>query len=252
MRRLAIALLLAAVAAPARGAIVDARDAARHVGSTVTIEGDVGAARNEPTGLVLELEPVGPTGVRAILVPSLISSLPRSPERVYAGKRVRITGLLQRFKGRPELILESASQIEIVDVAGATPPEAADPATTTVAPATTSTSTSAPPGAAAVPDTAPIPPAPPPPAPPVATPPAPAPAEEPAPKPLLAERLAADACDRWRTRWLDAADRARAAGTALARCLDARTFRCHAEASALAPILADLEWAEQQVADRCD
>jgi hypothetical protein len=39
---------------------------------------------------------------------------------------------------------------------------------------------------------------------------------------------------------------------ALTRCLDANTYQCHAQAAALVPILSDLEWAEQQVAEKCD
>ena len=257
--------------------VVDAVDADAYVGSAVTVEGDVAAARTEPIGLVLELAPIGPKSVRAVLVPSLISSLPRSPERIYEGKRVRITGILQRFKGRPELILESPSQIEIVEFAGA--PQAT---TTTIAPpvrATTTTIRPAPPTAlpiappsapapsAAEPSPSRTPPPPPaaiappatipPPAPPAASAPPPSPAPEVTPttepprKPLLTEQLAAAACDRARARWHDAAAGVREATAALTRCLDAATFACHAEAAALAPKLADLEWAEQQVADRC-
>jgi hypothetical protein len=77
-------------------------------------------------------------------------------------------------------------------------------------------------------------------------------ASEPPAKPLLTERLAEAACDRARTRWHEAADRARAAADALTRCLDGGSFACRATAAKLAPAVADLEWAEQQVADRCD
>jgi hypothetical protein len=255
---IAVALVSLALACPAAGAtVVDAGDAARYVGSTVTVEGDVAAARSEPIGLVLELAPIGPASVRAVLVPSLISSLPRSPERIYEGKRVRMTGLLQRFKGRPELVLESAGQIEIVDVAGAPPPTTTTravvpPSTTTTRPEPVATAVTPPPQPPTAP--APSPPAAPTPAPaPSAAAPAGAPESDgPAQKPLLAERLAAQACERARARWHDAAARARDAASAFTRCLDAATFACHGAAAALAPLLADLEWAEQEVAERCD
>jgi hypothetical protein len=302
-RRLATtALLLAGVIAGAiarpgvPAEIVDAADASAHVGSAVTVEGDVATARSDADGLVLELAPLGEKSFRAVLVRSLISSLPRSPERIYEGKRVRVTGRVQRFAGRPEMVLESASQIEIVDVAGApattagappaaAPPPAATPlpAPTTAAPAPTGagSATAAAPGvqpraaAPAAPATSPAPPsattapaappmAPGPPAvaapstaapPPAAAPSAvtpPPPAPEPAPKPLLAERLAAQACERARARWTEAAARTRAAAAELTRCLDTASFACRESAAKLAPALGDLEWAEQQVADRCD
>jgi hypothetical protein len=274
-RVVTIILLVTAFGRPALGLVVDASDAARYVGSAVTVEGDVAAARTEPIGLVLELAPLEPKSFRAVLVLALISSLPRSPERIYAGKRVRVTGLVQRFQGRPEMVLESASQIEIVDLAGApvvTTSTVATPTTTTMRPAAGATTSGAaipapPPTPAVVPPTPEPAVATPAPASAVAAParvaPAPAvtpppaaiapPAEpEPPPKPLLTERLAAAACDRARARWQDAAAAAREASATLTRCLDAGTFACRSAAAALAPVLSDLEWAEQQVADRCD
>jgi hypothetical protein len=284
-RRLAtVALLLAgAVAGPAiihaHAETVDAADAADHVGSTATVEGDVAVARSDADGLVLELAPLGPKSFRAVLVRSLISSLPRAPERVYEGKRVRVTGIVQRFQGRPEMVLESASQIEIVDVAGApegstttvpappppttlrplapTPPSAATPPPPP-SPAPPAAERAAPPVAEPPPPRAPAPAAPAPPAatpapPPVAPlPPATVPPSEPAPKPLLSERLAEQACERARARWTEAAARARAAADELTRCLDKASYACRESAAKLAPALGDLEWAEQQVADRCD
>jgi hypothetical protein len=248
----------------ARATVVDAADALRYAGSTVTVEGDVEVARSEPIGLVLELAPVAEKSFRAVLVTALISSLPRSPERIYAGKRVRITGIVQRFQGRPEMVLESSSQIEIVDVAGApvvSSTTIVGPTTTTTRPAETPAAIPAPPVAVTPPPAAPAAAAPaatsapasvvaaPPPPPPAA--PAP-PAAELEAKPLLIDRLAEAACDRARARWQAVADRAREASGALTRCLDAARFDCRAAAAALAPVLGDLEWAEQQLSDRCD
>jgi hypothetical protein len=300
-RRVATAALLlagviaGAIARPGVPAeIVDAADASAHVGSAVTIEGDVATARSDANGLVLELAPLGEKSFRAVLVRSLLSSLPRSPERIYEGKRVRVTGRVQRFAGRPEMVLESASQIEIVDVAGApaptaiAPPAASPPPAGTLSPAPThaapaptgaGSATAAAPGVeprdaaapatSSAPPSATIPPAAPPTAagppavaapstaapPPAAAPSAvtpPPPAPEPAPKPLLADRLAAQACERARGRWTEAAARTRAAAAELTRCLDTASFACRESAAKLAPALGDLEWAEQQVADRCD
>lgn len=268
----AASVLLLLLATPAWCArVIDVADVPAHVGSTVTVEGDVAVVRMDPPGLVLELAPAGPKSFRAVLVLALISSLPRSPERVYAGKRVRITGLIQRFQGRPEIILESASQIEVVDLAGApTTTTTAVPgtATTTTSPAP-STRTAPPPATpTTIPPAAPspvapiVPTSPPAPSVPAAAPPAPVasppppvatpePVEPPA-RPLLGERLAIEACARARTRWRDAATRAKAAAADLTSCLDAETFDCRERAAKLAPAIADLEWAEQQVADRCD
>ena len=284
MRCAALVLVLLALTRPASAAVIeprviDVRDAADWVGSAVTVEGDVADVKSESMGIVLELAPEG--SIRAILVEALISNLPRSPEKVYGGKRVRVTGIIQKFKGRMEMVLESPSQIEIVDVAGAPPvttttiTPTAPPTTTTITrPAPVTTPTTLPPAAPAAtppppePARAPIATPPPPPPPPAPAPPSPAPpavtpppttpppaepeAEEPRARPLLTERLAQQACERARRRWQEAADKARDASSALTRCLDANTYQCHAQAAALVPVLSDLEWAEQQVAEKCD
>jgi hypothetical protein len=106
-----------------------------------------------------------------------------------------------------------------------------------------------PPSGSAAPSASPRATAPPPPA---SVPPATIAPSEPAPKPLLAERLAAQACERARARWTEAAARVRAAADELTRCLDRASFACRESAAKLAPALGELEWAEQQVADRCD
>lgn len=143
------------------------------------------------------------------------------------------------------------------------PPPAAPPATApptpapTVAPPTPAPPPPPPPAAQA--PSPPTPAAPPPPTPTVAPPPppsAPAPAargaqgtpeqEEP---PRLFERV--DPCVRARERWRQAAAVANARAADLTRCLQGDSYRCRPAASALAPALSELEWAEQQVESAC-
>src|SRR5207237_7880370 len=64
----------------------------------------------------------------------MFTSLPSKPERLYAGKRVRVSGLVRRFAGRPEMVLRSSSQIEVVDVSGPSAVPAPAPAEPRVAP----------------------------------------------------------------------------------------------------------------------
>src|SRR5262249_33090566 len=60
-----------------------------------------------------------------------------------------------------------------------------------------------------------------------------------------------DPCTRARDRWREAAASLTERTSALERCLDGQTYRCRGEAGAVAPALATLEWAEQQVEDAC-
>jgi hypothetical protein len=59
-------------------------------------------------------------------------------------------------------------------------------------------------------------------------------------------------CARARRRWHDAGVTAREHAGTLTRCLDAGGYRCRRESEALAPALAALEWAEQQVEAACE
>src|SRR5579884_600614 len=134
-RSVALALLLAlgtplCAAAPR---VVPWREAAAHVGELVTVEGDVASARLAGEGLVLEFAADDPRAFRAVLLVPMISDLPRRPERLYLGRRVRVSGLVRRFQDRPEMILRAPSQIEVVDVGGSAPPAARPPARSTSA-----------------------------------------------------------------------------------------------------------------------
>lgn len=129
-RSVALALLLAlgtplCAAAPR---VVPWREAAAHVGELVTVEGDVASARLAGEGLVLEFAADDPRAFRAVLLIPMITDLPRRPERLYLGRRVRVSGLVRRFQDRPEMILRAPSQIEVVDVGGSAPPAAEPPA----------------------------------------------------------------------------------------------------------------------------
>jgi len=232
--RVAVATL--AIALGARSAAAAAppvypwQEAGNHVGQMVTIEGVVAAAHATGDTCVLEFAPDDARALRVVLIVPMFSSLPSKPERLYAGKRVRVSGLVRRFAGRPEMVLRSSSQIEVVDVSGPSAVPAPAPAEPRVAPS--------PPHAAEPP--------------PAAEPPR---AAEPPPRALSEEitrRLAGAApCERARARWREAAGTAGELNTALGRCLESGSYRCRPESAALAPALTALEWAEQQVEEAC-
>ena len=39
---------------------------------------------------------------------------PRNPEDFYRGKTVRVTGIVKEYEGKPEIILNSPKQIEVI------------------------------------------------------------------------------------------------------------------------------------------
>ena len=259
------ALVLAAVRLVARGeSVVSWQAAASYVGDVVTVEGDVARAHLEADTCVLEFSPTDSTAFRVVLLIPLITDLPRQPQRLYEGKRVRATGMVRSWQGRPEMILRSPSDILVVGVSGA--PAGTAPSITPTPPTTipaappppprTTPPTTAPAPVPSIPST--LPSTIPAPAAPVSPPPAPVPTTPPTtvPPPVEEEEpphlpRAIDPCDAARERWRRAAAELEARAGDLTRCLRAGSYRCRQAASAMAPALSELEWAEQKVEAAC-
>lgn len=262
--------------------VIPWQSAGSYEGDLVTVEGDVVRARLEADTCVLEFAPGDEKAFHVVLLIPLMTDLPRQPQRLYEGKRVRASGKITSWKGRPEMIVRGPGAIEVVGVAATAPETApAPPATSapppatvaprrTVPPTTPPTTLGPPPTAppATLPPPAPplaprvpattLPPPPLPPAPPttlapapVAAPPPPPPAspDQPEEAPRLPQRV--DPCDAAHERWRRAAAEADARAAELSRCLRAASDRCRAAASAMGPALSELEWAEQQLEAAC-
>ncbi|MFN8544636.1 MAG: hypothetical protein U0807_10605 [Candidatus Binatia bacterium] len=201
------------------------QDAAGRIGEIVTVEGDVAQAVTSGSTCTLEFVPAGELHFHAVLLVPLISDLPRAPDRLYRGRRVRVTGKLKRFHDQLEIVLTDPGLLEVVDVVAVSPPTPEPVPPPTPAPLAT-----------------------------VPVEPGVEPEAPPAPRGLIeavAPQLAQDPCDRARTRWRDAAAAARTRSEAFSRCLAAGGYRCRAESAGLAPALSALEWAEQQLDDAC-
>jgi hypothetical protein len=225
----ALAPLLLAAAALARSPdVVPWSEAASHVGRVITVEGTVARAHVEGGACTLEFAPEDPAAFRVVLMLSLFQA-PEAPERLYAGRRVQASGRVQRFEGRPEMIIRRADQIEVMDPV---------PTTTTLpAPPPTTTTTTLPPPPAAAPVT--------PPPPPVGTP------STPTTIPTAAPPSVTERCVRARE-GLEAARRDLSARSEdAARCLRSGTSRCEPERDAVARALQTLPAREAEADSAC-
>jgi hypothetical protein len=252
-----LVLAVTVVATAAAPPVVDWRDAGTRVGDIVTVEGEVVNAYATGDTRVLEFSDDAHAFRVVILVP-LFSTAPRDPERVYRGHRIRASGRVQRFEGRPEIIVRSTDQVEIVDAAppaspapppppaprAAPPPPAPPPSAPTPPPARPAPS--APPPTAPPPSAAPPPPPPPPPSP-------PPPAPPPTTPPVETRRPIAETapCERARARWRDAATDVSDRMAALGRCIEALRYGCGPERAALTPALAAMDAVEREVDAAC-
>jgi len=50
----------------------------------------------------------------AVIFASRFDAFPPKPEEHYRGKTVRVTGLVRDYEGKPEIVLESPDQIEVI------------------------------------------------------------------------------------------------------------------------------------------
>jgi hypothetical protein len=270
------AVVLAVVTVVARGdMVVPWQAAGSYEGDVITVEGDVARARLEADTVVIEFSTDDPNAFRAILLIPLITDLPRQPQRLYEGKRVRVSGRIRIWHGQPEMILRSPDEILVVGVSTTAPPAPPPPVETT--PTTVPRRRALPPTTLAPPPPAPPPPPPPPsvapeasvppptlPTTPTTTPPPPVRPVPVAPPPPTtstttpeqeeqAPRLprATDPCDAAHERWRRAAAAAESRQAELTECLRGGSYRCRSVAAAVAPALSELEWAEQQVEAAC-
>ena len=204
--------LSVAVAEAATPDIVPWEEAGARVGQVVTVEGEVRSARVAGDTCVLEFSD-DPGAFRAVLLLPLFGGTPPRAERVYTGKRIRVTGRVQRFHGRPEIVLRGPEQIELSEPDGVAP---------AVAPAEAAPAVRSEP------------------------PPSLAPEEQ-----VKRTQVDASPCEQARASWRDVAADASARAAGLARCLDAMRYGCRAESAALGPALRALDSMERQVEATC-
>lgn len=87
--------------------------ASHHVGQTVTVEGSVASVHEARSGTTfLNFGSAYPNqAFTAVIFRSAASRFP-NPQQ-WEGKRVRVTGQVRLYRGKPEIILETASQLTV-------------------------------------------------------------------------------------------------------------------------------------------
>lgn len=117
LRSVALAVFLLGTVAPVVAAGLSAEEAAGHVGETATVCG-VGASakhatsvRGQPT--FLNLDRPYPNQVFTVVIWGSDRAAFGQPEVAYQNKRICVTGLVESYKGKPEIIARRPSQIEV-------------------------------------------------------------------------------------------------------------------------------------------
>ena len=94
--------------------VISWREAAKHYGEFLTVEGVVVLSHNSGKACFLNFHESWETSFTAVIFARRFAAFPPSPEDHYRGKRVRVTGLIREYRGKPEIVLDSPGQIEVV------------------------------------------------------------------------------------------------------------------------------------------
>jgi len=94
--------------------VISWQDAAKHYGEYKTVEGTIVATHNSGKACFLNFHPDYKRYFTTVIFASAFSQFPKNPENYYYGKRVRASGYIKEYNGKPEIILNDPSQIEIL------------------------------------------------------------------------------------------------------------------------------------------
>jgi len=96
------------------GPIISWRQAAKHINEFVTVEGTIVRTHNSGKACFLNFHPNWRQTFSAVIFARSFPAFPPRPEDFYRGKQVRVKGVVVEYEGRPEIILESPDQIEVL------------------------------------------------------------------------------------------------------------------------------------------
>jgi len=99
---------------PSGDEIVPWRQAARHYGELATVEGTVVLTRRTEKACFLNFHPDWRNAFTAVIFADCFEAFPSKPEEYYLDRKVRVTGTIREYEGKPEIILESPKQIQVV------------------------------------------------------------------------------------------------------------------------------------------
>ncbi|MBL7222828.1 MAG: hypothetical protein ISS72_03150 [Candidatus Brocadiae bacterium] len=95
--------------------VVRWQDAAKHVGEYSTVEGTIVGSYNSGKACFLNFASDWRHTFTAVIFARRFAAFPERPEEHYRGRRVRVTGLVVEYRGKPEIVLDSPDQIEVLD-----------------------------------------------------------------------------------------------------------------------------------------
>lgn len=97
-----------------RGGAVSWRDAVKYYGQVRAVEGRIVVSNNTGKVCFLNFDRDWKEHFTAVIFSGDYGKFPAHPEEYYLNRTVRVTGLIKEFKGKPEIVVKSPKQIEII------------------------------------------------------------------------------------------------------------------------------------------
>ncbi len=94
--------------------IISWRDADKYYGQNKIVEGKVVVTNNTGKACFLNFDRDWKRYFTAVIFAGDFDKFPVHPEDYYLNRKVRVRGLIKEYKGKPEIIVRSPAQIEIV------------------------------------------------------------------------------------------------------------------------------------------
>ncbi|MEO0106741.1 MAG: thermonuclease family protein [candidate division WOR-3 bacterium] len=95
--------------------IISWQDAEKYYGKIKTVEGRIVATNNTGKVCFLNFHKDWKRYFTAVIFASDFYKFPKNPEDYYLNRKVRVTGLIKEYQGKPEMVLKSPNQIIIVE-----------------------------------------------------------------------------------------------------------------------------------------
>ncbi len=91
------------------------QDADKYYGQYKTIDGIIVKTHNSGKAVFLNFHPNWKRYFTAVIFERHFHLFPPNPEKYYLGKHVRVRGIIKEYKGKPEIILTSPAQIQVIE-----------------------------------------------------------------------------------------------------------------------------------------
>ncbi|PWU00650.1 MAG: DNA-binding protein [Bacteroidetes bacterium] len=115
--RLILSILVLSIAFTTKAQVINPEDAARHIGDSLTVCGEIFTARyfessnNKPT--LLNMGAAYPDNpITIVIFEDVRTKLNFKPEEKWVHKDLCITGKIELYKGKPEIVVHDPSQIK--------------------------------------------------------------------------------------------------------------------------------------------